>query len=103
VTHDRPHAPELVEAVREFLTDEILPALEDRRLRFRTLVAANALGIAARELAEGGDDGPSTAELGELARRIRAADLPPDTLALLKEHVAAKLRISNPAYLDRYR
>jgi hypothetical protein len=29
--------------------------------------------------------------------------VPAGTPALLKEHVAAKLRISNPAYLDKYR
>ncbi len=101
--HDRPHAPELVEAVREFLTGEILPTVEDPRLRFRTLVAVNALGIAFRELAEEGDAGPPAEELAELARRIRAGDVPGDAVATLKQHVVAKLRISNPAYLDRYR
>jgi hypothetical protein len=38
----------------------------------------------------------------ELARRIRAGDVPDDALPLLKEHVAAKLRVSNPGYLERY-
>ena len=48
--HDRPTPQELVEAVREFLQDEILPILDDHRLKFRTLVAINGLGIAEREL-----------------------------------------------------
>jgi len=106
VTHDRPTALELLEAVTEFLAGEIAPALDDHRLRFRTLVALNALGIAYRELAE--DAPPSTSpvrgeeELRELAARIRAGAAPEDALPLLKEHVAAKLRVSNPRYLEKY-
>ncbi len=101
--HDRPTPIELVEAVREFLETEILPLLDDHRLKFRTLVAINGLGIAERELWAGGA-GPELAEgeLGELARRIRAGDVPEGALALLQEHVAAKLRVSNPRYLARY-
>lgn len=98
---DRPTAPELVEAVREYLEREILPTLDDHRLKFRTLVAMNALGIAIRELAAP-DSGMTDDELGELARRIRAGDVPEDALALLKEHVAAKLRVASPRYLERY-
>ena len=36
--------------MREFLQAEILPLLDDHRLKFRTLVAINGLGIAEREL-----------------------------------------------------
>ena len=101
---DRPTAPELLEAVREFLESEILPALGDHRLKFRTLVAMNALGIAAREL-EGvcGSEPLSPDDLRALAERIRAGDVTDDVLPLLKEHVAAKLRVASPRYLDRYR
>ena len=102
MTHDRPGALELLEAVTEFLSGEILPTLDDRRLRFRTLVALNALGIAYRELLEEPAPGRSADELRELATRIRAGDVPDDAVALLKEHVAAKLRVSNPSYLERY-
>jgi hypothetical protein len=49
--HDRPTAPELLVAVRQFLEAELLPALSDARLRFQTLVAANVLAIAEREVA----------------------------------------------------
>jgi hypothetical protein len=96
---DRPTAAELVEAVWEFLGEEVLPRAKDHREKFRTLVAMNALAIARREL-EGGSVESDEEELRELARRIRAGD-PPD-LALLKERVAAKLRVSNPGYLERY-
>ena len=98
---DRPTALELLEAVEEFLSSEVLPTLDDQRLKFRTLVAMNALGIARREL-EADEPGPGEDELRELARRIRAGEVPADAHAILKEHVAAKLRISNPQYLERY-
>jgi hypothetical protein len=98
---DRPTALELLEAVEEFLSFEVLPTLDDQRLKFRTLVAMNALGIARREL-ESDEPGLGEDELRELARRIRADDVPADAHAVLKELVAAKLRISNPQYLERY-
>ena len=41
---ERPTAQELTEAILEFLGGEILPTLTDHRLRFRMLVAMNALG-----------------------------------------------------------
>ncbi|MFN2469150.1 MAG: DUF6285 domain-containing protein [Gaiellaceae bacterium] len=102
MTHDRPTPAELAEAVREFLEREILPGLDDHRFRFRTLVAINGLGILQREL-ESDAEGLTPDELGELAARIRAGDPPPDALGLLREHVAAKLRVANPRYLERYR
>jgi hypothetical protein len=99
---DRPNALELLEAVNEFLAGEVLPLMNDHRMKFRTLVALNALGIAYRELAAGKDEGPSDDELRELARRIRTGDVPDDAFPFLQEHVAAKLRISNPRYLEKY-
>ena len=99
---DRPTAAELVEAVSEFLSTEVLPAAADHRLKFRTLVALNALAIASREL-EASDNlllGPE--DRRELAERIRAGDVDDTMLPRLKEHVADKLRISNPAYLAKY-
>ena len=99
---DRPTAAELVEAVLEFLASEVLPNASDHRQKFRTLVAMNALGIAHREL-ESTEELAGEEELRDLARRLRAGDVPEDALAELKEHVAAKLRVSNPHYLERYR
>jgi hypothetical protein len=99
---DRPTAAELVEAVTEFLAEEVLPAATDHRLKFRTLVALNALAIASRELAASDNLLLSHEEVTQLARQIRAGEVGDETLGLLKEHVAAKLRISNPSYLERY-
>jgi hypothetical protein len=97
--YDRPTPQELAEAVREFLEAEILPLLDDHRLKFRMLVAINGLGITERELAA---TTPPRAEDWELARKIRAGDVPENAVALLKEQVAQKLRVSNPRYLAKY-
>jgi uncharacterized protein DUF6285 len=98
---ERPTAQELTDAILEFLGGEILPTLTDQRLRFRMLVAMNALGIVHRELealpAE--DD----TEQRELVQRIRAGDIPPGTLARVKADVEARLRIASPRFLDTYR
>ena len=95
--HDRPTAAELATAVREFLEAEILPVLDDHRLRFRTLVAMNALSIVEREA-------PGAGEADwETARRIRAGDVREGDIAALKLEVATKLRVASPKYLDRYR
>jgi hypothetical protein len=86
--------------VREFLETEVAPVLDDPRLRFRTLVAMNARGIVERESAAPRPDRSADAEL---ARRIRAGEVGVEALPQLKEAVAAKLRISNPRYLERFR
>ena len=99
MTHDRPTPQELAEAVREFLEAEILPTIDDHRLKFRTLVAINGLGIAERELLASAGEREADCEL---ARRIRAGDVPEGTLSLVKEQVARKLRVSNPRYLAKY-
>jgi aminoglycoside phosphotransferase (APT) family kinase protein len=73
--YGRPTASELLEAVREFLTGQVMPATSGQ-LAFHARVAANALAIVSREL-----------ELGPL---------PPD--AGLADEVAARLAVANPRY-----
>ena len=97
---ERPTAQELTEAILEFLGGEILPTLTDQRLRFRTLVAMNALGIVHREL--GALPPEDDAEQRELARRIREGDVPPGTLRRVKADVEARLQVASPHYLERY-
>ena len=97
---ERPTGAELAEAITEFLAAEILPTLTDHRLRFRTLVAMNALGIVYRELA--GLPPEDDAEQRELAARIRADDVPPGTLERVKAEVAARLLVASPRFLERY-
>ena len=97
---ERPSAEELARAIEEFLAGEILPTLDDPRLRFRTLVALNALGIVRRELAKLPPE--DDAEQRELAARIRAGDVPAGTLARVRADVEERLRIASPRYLDGY-
>ena len=94
---DRPNASELATAVREFLEAEILPVVTDQRLRFRTLVAMNALSIVEREA-----PAPTQADWAT-ARRIRAGDIRAGDLEQLRAEVEARLAIASPGYLDRYR
>ncbi len=75
--HGRPTASELLDAVRAFLSDEVMPATGGG-LAFHARVAANVVGIVAREL-----------ELGPL---------PAD--ADLADNVAARLAVANPRYFD---
>jgi len=98
---ERPTAQELTEAILEFLGGEILPTLTDQRLRFRMLVAMNALGIVYRDLE--GLPVEDDSELRELARKIRAGDVPPGTLARVQADVEARLRIASPQFLESYR
>ena len=117
---DRPDAAELAEAVRGFLEAEILPVLQDPRLRFRALVAANALGILGRDLLLGealereeglllfgllGQHGESRALEArtlneELCRRIRRGDPPDGALQALRRIAELKLSIASPKYLE---
>ncbi len=82
---DRPTTAELIEAVRDYLTRELLPTVGDHRLRFRGLVAANILAITARELAAGEAD--LLAEWAELAPLLGLPADPPDRLVDLQAAV----------------
>jgi aminoglycoside phosphotransferase (APT) family kinase protein len=112
--HDRPGGPDLLRAVREFLTTEVGSGEgADPRLRFHALVAANALRIAEREAmlaashegrhrarlaALGCDDdaglcaaigdGSLDQRFGEVVEAIRAATID-------------KLTVANPGHLSQ--
>jgi len=106
--HDVPSAAELVAAVRDFLSADVLPAVEGR-VRFHTRVAINVLAMVERELDLGPDQAREHAErlasLGvgddaELAAAIREGRFADDSLAaVLGQAVRAKLEVANPAYL----
>jgi aminoglycoside phosphotransferase (APT) family kinase protein len=74
--HGRPTASELLDAVRHFLTDQVMPSAGGQ-VAFHARVAANVLGIVAREI-----------ELGPL---------PEGDLA---DGVAARLAVANPRYFE---
>ncbi len=116
MSQDRPTAAELVEAVREFLESDVVPAVSGRTL-FHTRVAVNALGIVQRELDEGVAADAAEHErlrvllgydatLGELdaalAAGIRSGELDGarnDVVSHVRRTVADKVRIANPRYL----
>jgi len=75
--HGRPTASELLDAVSGFLTDDVMPATTGQ-VAFHARVAANVLGIVAREI----ELGPAPAET-ELA-----------------SNVAARLAVANPKYFN---
>lgn len=75
-----PDAAALLEAVRELLTNEIQPTIEDRGLRFKLLIAANVLGIVERELRAG--EPPLDAAIERLQTLM---DLQPDHARTLAE------------------
>jgi hypothetical protein len=86
--------------VREFLEGEVLPGMDDQRLRFRTLVAMNALSIVEREspAAAPPDEGRAA-----LARRLRDGELSDGDLQVLVADVEARLEVASPRFLERVR
>jgi hypothetical protein len=108
--HGRPTAAELVEAVREFVVDEVMPA-GDAQLRFHARVAANALGIVGRELALGMAQGAAhsralerlgVASEAELAAAIRSGALDArfdEVVTTVRATVRARLEVANPDHL----
>lgn len=110
--HDAPSARELLDAVREWIDHEVIPAT-DGRLRFHARVAANVLGMVERELELGeaqrraherrlaalgvADD----ADLAAAIRRREFADRHDELVDALEAAVVDKLRVANPGYLDR--
>jgi hypothetical protein len=115
MAQDRPHAPELLRAIREFLAGDVLPKLEGRT-QFHLKVAINSLAILERETTSGarvdaaelarlktllGRDGSLSELNAELARQLRTG-LRDETDAALMAHlratIADKIAISNPKW-----
>jgi hypothetical protein len=123
---DRPEAPELLEAIAEYLFGELRPEAP-REQRFKVLVAANLCTVVAREIRAG--DAPTREDLAlfrellgelselpsdaealagetrraaaELSRRLRAGELDDrldEVAPKLAEHVSRKLEIARPDY-----
>lgn len=83
--NDRPAGNELLDAVRLFLEKELLPTLDDARLRFQTLIAINVLTIAGREWA---NEEPSLVEeYLLLAGLLGESKSPPGSLQALRQAV----------------
>jgi hypothetical protein len=80
---DRPGALELLEAVQAHLAQGVAPVLDDPALRFRTLVAANVLGIVRRELELSGEQ-----LVDEWQRLVTLLELDVDPPATTAEQIA---------------
>jgi len=109
--HDAPSASQLLEAVREFLLDQLAPTL-DGRLRFHSKVAANVLSMVEREIGLGRPmeqrhrerlDQIGVADESELAAMIRSGSAGVDddrVLGAVWGSVIDKLLVANPGHLD---
>lgn len=127
MTQDRPDAPELLDALAEFLYTDVR-GWAPREKRFQVLVAANVCAVVARELRASEEplrsdlalfgellgsefDVPAADELPTAVRRAErrlaeeirggAFDARLDQLiAGLREHVRRKLDVARPGYTD---
>jgi uncharacterized protein DUF6285 len=109
--HDVPDARELVEAVRDYLADDLGPRAHGRD-RFMLRVAANALSIAAREIEAQPADAAAHRErlatlgvdselaLSEAIRDGTFDDRRHELSAVLWQTTLAKLAVANPRYRD---
>ncbi len=106
--HDRPAAPELLDAVATFLDTDVRPVVDDPRVSYLLRVAANAVGIAQRETAlaplldarhHARLDALGVGSDSELSARIAEGSLDPDAIvAALAEATLDKLYVANPNY-----
>jgi hypothetical protein len=123
MTQDRPDAPDLLDAVAEFLFTEVRQSVPPEQ-RFQVLVAANVCAVVARERRAGAepllddlllfsgllDRQLSTADdldravreaEADLAGRLRSGEMDDrleEVAAILRRHVAGKLAIARPGY-----
>ncbi len=111
--HDRPDALELIDAVGDFLADDVMDAVHGQ-LAFHVRVAANALRIAARELrsasASEADHSERLTRLGcaddrALAAAIRSGsfdDRYGELSREIRKMVWQKIQVTNPRYVGPY-
>jgi hypothetical protein len=84
---NRPTAAELLDTVRELLTTEILPTVQEDGLRFKVLIAANVLAIVGRELTSG--DPLLREELDRLLHLLPESPEAVDTTTPIAEKIGA--------------
>src|SRR5437773_4472539 len=94
---DRPDAHELLEAVRMFLEEQIVPVLDGTR-QCHARVAANVLAIVGRELAEG-----ECALVAERRRLVALLGVPAGNEAESGATLAAAVRHLNETLAERIR
>jgi hypothetical protein len=92
---DRPDQETLLDAVAQFLLEEVHPALEkEKRLAFRVLIAANLANVVANELrAEGGSAEEELSRLRALLPEVDVAGLArAEARRKLNRELASRLR-----------
>jgi len=112
----RPSVPDLLDVIRGYLERDLLPTVDSYH-QFQLRIAARLLTTIGHELALGpaaaaderlrlarllGREGDFAELNAELARRIRAGDMPvddPALLAHLRRSTEDALRINNPKWL----
>ncbi|CAA0105489.1 DUF6285 domain-containing protein [Zhongshania aliphaticivorans] len=117
----QPNVSQLCDALQEFLTTEVAPAVDDEAIKYKLKIATNVLGIIARESEQGGDfrhlehsalneylgtdsesSGPEWTDVNQrLLDHIRSGDIASredDLLATLERITIAKMAIDNPRY-----
>lgn len=109
--YGRPAATELLEAAREFLQNEVMPATTGH-VQFHTRVTIRVLDTVMRQLEFGSAHVAAQAEtldsLGfsdswELVEAIRAGQFDeriPELATALRPEVRAKLEVADPRYID---
>ncbi len=93
---DRPDKAALLQATANFLLEEIQGAVKDKRLAFRTLIAAHLASTLAEEIRT--EEARELAELGRLQ-----ALLPDDTAPLAKLSRREQIRALSRALAKRIR
>ncbi|MCC6849697.1 MAG: hypothetical protein IT294_14430 [Deltaproteobacteria bacterium] len=94
---DRPDASELLEAVRAFLDEQVVPALEGTT-QFHARVAANVLAIVAREIVHG--ERSLRAEWGRL---VALLEKPASEAPASEEALRTAVRELNAELVERMR
>jgi hypothetical protein len=89
---ERPEPKAVLEALARFLLEELQPAVKDKRLAFRVLIAAHLASTVAAEL----EARPQHAEAEVLRLRALLPDVP------VSSDVRVALRDLNAALVDRF-
>ncbi len=109
--YDAPSAGDLIEAVRAYLADDLMPRSSGAD-RWVLRVAANALAIAGREVTHGPDhrnahaqrlaqfDATTDAELSALIRSGALDDRWDEVKAAVEATVSDKLDVASPAHRE---
>jgi hypothetical protein len=90
----KPDAADLLDAVALFLSKELTPSIEDRRLAFRVRIAAYLVGMVGREVRA---DLPEQ-DIEALLAVIRGGNADENTHAEVMERLRAELAVVQPKF-----